>query len=300
MPTTSQTQRLKYQGQFLAEIMAHKREELPKLMREAPMADVRAAATVAPPPRDFAAALRPPDGPAGVRLIAEIKRASPSKGLLCRDFDPAVLAETYARSGAAAISVLTDARFFQGDLTHLARARQHLDALSGRTGGPPSRPLLRKDFIFDPYQIVAARAAGADAVLLIVAALSDRDLRQLLAETRRYRMEALVEVHSEAEVTRALAAGARVVGINNRDLRTFQVDLATTERLRPLVPPEVIVVTESGLHTPGDVQAMRDLRVDAMLVGEAFVKAPAGERAARVRELVEAGMPARPSTAGAA
>lgn len=292
-------QRTKYQGQFLAEIMAHKRDELPKLMREMSAADARAAAVVAPPPRDFAAALRPPDGPRGVRLIAEIKRASPSKGLLCRDFDPETLAETYARSGAVAISVLTDARFFQGDLAHLAQARHHLDALSLRPNGPPSLPLLRKDFVFDPYQVVAARAAGADAVLLIVAALSDRDLRDLLAETRRLGMEALIEVHSEPEVARALAAGARIIGINNRDLRTFQVDLATTETLSPMIPPDVIVVAESGLHTAEDVGRIRDLGVDAMLVGEAFVKAPADERAARVRRMAEAGRLAHP-TAGVA
>ncbi len=289
MPATSHTQRTQYQGQFLAEIMAHKRDELPRMMREAPAADVRAAASVAPPPRDLAAALRPPNGPPGVRLIAEVKRASPSKGLLCRDFDPTALAETYARSGAAAVSVLTDARFFQGDLAHLAQARHHLDALARRAGGPPSLPLLRKDFIFDPYQVAAARAAGADALLLIVAALSDRELRQLLAETRRLGMEALVEVHAEPEVARALAAGARIIGINHRDLRTFQVDLATSARLRPLIPADVVVVAESGLHTTADVQRMRDLGVDAILVGEAFVKAPAGERAARVRSLVEAG-----------
>lgn len=296
MPSTKRTQHIKYQGQFLAEIMAHKREELPKEMRTVPAADLRAAAVVAPPARDFAAALRPAGEPAGVRLIAEIKRASPSKGLLCRDFDPSVLAETYARSGAAAVSVLTDARFFQGDLAHLVQARHHLDALARRPHGPPSLPLLRKDFMFDPYQIMAARAAGADAVLLIVAALSDRDLRQLLAETRRLGMEALVEVHAEPEVGRALAAGARIIGINNRDLRTFQVDLATTERLRPLIPPAVIVVAESGLHLTADIHRMRDLGVDAVLVGEAFVKAPADERAARVRSIVQAGtLPVNPA-----
>ncbi len=299
MSSSKRTQRIKYQGQFLAEIMAHKRDEVPKEMREVPAADVRATAAVAPPPRDFVAALRPVDGPPGVRLIAEIKRASPSKGVLCRDFDPRALAEIYARSGAAAISVLTDARYFQGDLGHLAAARHHLDTLAGRAGGPPSLPLLRKDFIFDPYQVVAARAAGADAVLLIVAALGDRELRALLAETRRLRMEAIVEVHAAPEVARALAAGARIIGINNRDLRTFRVDLATTAQLRPLIPPDVIVVAESGLHTAADVQRLRELGIDAMLVGEAFVKAPADERPARVRAMAQAGLAGSSLPAGA-
>lgn len=293
MSNTNRTQRIKYQGKFLTEIMTHKRAELPKVMREVPLADLRATAAVAPPARDFAAALRPPDGPPGVRLIAEIKRASPSKGLLCRDFDPNTLAETYARSGAAAISVLTDARFFQGDLGHVSQVRQHLDTLANRAGGPPSLPLLRKDFIFDPYQIVAARAAGADAVLLIVAVLADRELRELLAETRRWRMEALIEVHAEDEVRRALAAGARIVGINNRDLRTFQIDLATTARLRPLIPPEVIVVAESGLNSAEEVGRLREQGVDAVLVGETFVKAAGDERAARVRSFVQAGRSGR-------
>jgi len=276
---------------FLDEIMAHKRVELPKEKREVSLADLRAAAAIAEPPRDFAAALRPAGGPPGVRLIAEIKRASPSRGLLCHDFDPVRLADVYRANGAAAISILTDARFFQGDLVHLSQVRQHF-MRPGQAGGGRPLPLLRKDFIFDPYQVWAARAAGADALLLIVAVLSDRELRSLLAETERLHMQALVEVHDESDVARGLAAGARIIGVNNRDLQTFAVDLATTERLRPLVPPEVIFVAESGIHTPDDVRRLRDLGVDAMLVGESLVKAAPAARPARVRELAQAGLAA--------
>ena len=288
--------RLMQQGMFLDEIMAHKRAELPKEKREVPLADLRAAVAVAEPTRDFAAALRPAAGPPGVRLIAEIKRASPSRGLLCHDFDPVRLADVYRANGAAAISILTDARFFQGDLVHISQVRQHfMRSLphSGPADAGRPLPLLRKDFIFDPYQVWAARAAGADALLLIVAVLSDRELRELLAETRRLQMEALVEVHDEDDVRRALAVGARIIGVNNRDLRTFAVDLATSERLRPLAPPEVIFVAESGIHTPDDVRRLRDVGVDAMLVGEALVKAAPAARPTRVRELAQAGLAGR-------
>ncbi|WP_343424477.1 indole-3-glycerol phosphate synthase TrpC [Candidatus Amarolinea dominans] len=300
-----QQQRLMQQGTFLDQIMAHKREELAKEKREVPLADLRAAAAVTEPPRDFAAALRPATGPVGVRLIAEIKRASPSKGLLCHDFDPVRLADVYSANGAAAISILTDARFFQGDLVHISQVRQHFmtqasaqprhplssrDRASGMPATVRPLPLLRKDFIFDPYQLWAARAAGADALLLIAAVLGDRELRDLLAETRRLQMEALIEVHDEGDVRRALAAGARIIGVNNRDLRTFAVDLATTARLRPLVPPEIIFVAESGIQTAADVHQLAALGVDAMLVGEAFVKAAAAARPTRVRELAQAGL----------
>ena len=290
-----QQQRLMQQGAFLEQIMAHKREELTQEKRDVALADLRAAVAVAEPPRDFFAALRPTGGPTGVRLIAEVKRASPSRGLLCHDFDPVRLADVYSANGAAAISILTDARFFQGDLVHVSQVRQHFMTAAGAHPGRPRPavrplPLLRKDFIFDPYQVWAARAAGADALLLIAAVLSDREVRDLLIETRRLQMEALVEVHDEDEVRRALAAGARIIGANNRDLRTFTIDLATTGRLRPLAPPEIIFVAESGIHTPADVRRLADLGVDAMLVGEAFVRAAAAERPARVRELARAGL----------
>lgn len=298
-------ERLKHKGQMLDEIMRWKREELPKRQREVPIANLRALAETLPAPLDFAAALRQP----GVSLIAEVKKASPSRGLLCRDFDPARLAETYAAGGAAAISVLTDSRFFQGQLEYLTAVKEAVmgggrDAGTGRRGdaemafpasprprvlssSPP--PVLRKDFIFDPYQVVEARVAGADALLLIVAVLGDNDLRNLLAETRQYGMAALVEVHDEQEVQRALAAGAHVIGVNNRNLRTFAVDLATTGRLRALIPASCVVVGESGIHTPEDVRQLAAMGVDAMLVGESLVTARPEERLRKVRSLVQAG-----------
>ena len=316
--STGREERLRHQGRMLDEIMRHKREELPARQREMPLATLRAFAATVPEPLDFAAALSRP----GVGLIAEIKQASPSRGLLCRDFDPARLARTYADGGAAAISVLTDARYFQGQLEYLttvketlAGARQWTEDKKAKESGatpPPAPPvqasltnqstnypsttppILRKDFIFHPYQVVEARVAGADALLLIVAVLGDNDLQQLLAETRRHGMEALVEVHSDEEVERALAAGARVLGINNRDLATFQVDLQTTDRLRRLVPGDRIVVSESGIHTPDDVRRLADMGVDAMLVGESLVTARPDERLAKVRSLVRAGRRARP------
>ncbi|MCB9154490.1 MAG: indole-3-glycerol phosphate synthase TrpC [Caldilineae bacterium] len=282
---------------MLDEIMRHKREELPKRMALVPITNLRALAMTIPDPVDFAAALRRP----GVSLIAEVKKASPSRGLLCRDFDPAMLASTYARGGAAAISVLTDARYFQGQLEYLTTvketvvgARETRDNKGGTaTKVPVSQstnvPVLRKDFIYDPYQVVEARVAGADALLLITAVLGDNELRNLLAETRRYGMEALVEVHDEVEVERALAAGAQVIGVNNRDLRTFTVDIATTERLRPLIPTDRVLVSESGIHTPADVRRLQGMGVDAMLVGESLVVAKPEERLGKVRELARAG-----------
>jgi indole-3-glycerol phosphate synthase len=276
------TKILQHKGEVLDEIMRWKREELPQLKREIAATNLQALAMVTPRPLDLAAALRPPDQPRRVRLIAEIKRASPSRGLLCRDFDPEQLAETYARNGAAAISCLTDGRFFQGDLRHLVLARQRLQTIG------KSLPILRKDFIFDSYQILEARAVGASGLLLIAAVLGDHDLRDLITETQRMHMTPLVEVHDEAEVDRALAAGATVIGINNRDLRTFQIDLGTTARLRPRIPEGHIVVAESGIHSVEDVHRLRDIGVDAMLVGEALVKANPDERGALVRTLSRA------------
>jgi indole-3-glycerol phosphate synthase len=282
-PLPPREERLRHQGKMLDEIMRHKRDEVAKRQAMMPLATLRALAETAPPPLDFAAALRRP----GVSLIAEVKKASPSRGLLCRDFDPASLAQVYLQGGAAAISVLTDARFFQGQLEHLTTVKETLTNLPIYQSTTP--PLLRKDFIYDPYQIVEARVAGADALLLIVAVLGDTELRRLLQETRHYGMEALVEVHDQGEVERALKAGARVIGVNNRDLRTFAVDIAATARLRPLIPTEFIMVSESGIHTPADVRRLKELGVDAMLVGESLVTAKPEERLGKVRELVRAG-----------
>ncbi len=294
-PLPPREERLRHQGKMLDEIMRHKRDEVPKRAAALPLTTLRALAETAPAPLDFAAALRGP----GVSLIAEVKKASPSRGLLCRDFDPARLAQVYAQGGAAAISVLTDARFFQGQLEYLTTVKETLgregERERGRHAPPPSLspsptpPVLRKDFIYDPYQVVEARVAGADALLLIVAVLGDNELKRLLAETRSYGMEALVEVHDGDEVARALKAGAQVIGVNNRDLRTFAVDIAVTARLRPLIPAECVLVSESGIHTPADVRRLKEMGVDAMLVGESLVTARPEDRLGKVRELVRAG-----------
>ncbi len=249
----------KQRGQILDEIMRYHREQLPKIMRQVSFEDVRAMASVTLPPIDFYAALKSP----GVSLIAECKKASPSKGLLVRNYDPANLARTYVKAGAKAISVLTDGRHFQGSLAHLHDVKE---AVGAKT------PVLRKDFIFHPYQVYEARAAGADAILLIAAVLGDNELRELLALTHKLAMHALVEVHTADELDRALALGPRIIGINNRNLQTFVVDFDNTARLRQRIPAEVVVVGESGLKTAADVKAMREIGVDAILVGETLVK----------------------------
>lgn len=258
---------------ILDTIVAHKREELQTLKVRQPLAELRAAVERAPRTRDFAAALAAP----GVRLIAEIKRASPSKGVFQADLEPVGLATTYVENGASAIAVLTDERFFQGHLDDLRRVKRAY----------PNVPVLRKDFLVDPYQVYEARAAGADAVLLIVAVLDDGLLADLLALTRELGTHALVEVHDEAELDRALKVEPPVIGINNRDLRDFTVDLATTERLHRLIPDGTIIVAESGIHATADVQRLARAGVDAVLVGEALVTAE--DTGAKVRELTSTG-----------
>ncbi len=210
-------------------------------------------------------------------IIAEIKRASPSRGRFPADVDPAMVAQQYVAGGAAAISVLTDEPFFQGSLDDLETAAEVAHAAT------PPTPVLRKDFIIDPYQVLEARARGADALLLIVAALDDAALATLLGVVRLQGMEALVEVHDEEEMARAAAAGATVIGINNRDLRTFSVDLALTERLAPLAPNDAVVVAESGIFTPDDVERLRQAGAKAVLVGESLITAP--DRAQALRAL---------------
>lgn len=231
-------------------------------------------------PLDFTAALRRP----GIALIAEVKRRSPSRGDLRPDLAPAALAEAYRRGGAAAISVLTEPEHFGGSLADLAAVRAALPR-SLPQGEPV--PLLRKDFTVHPYQIMEARATGADAVLLIVAALTDGDLAALSAEARRWGLACLVEVHDEVELARALRICPQVIGINSRNLRTMEVDLTVVERLRPAVPPGILVVAESGVRGPEDVRRLRDVGVDAVLVGEALVRSPRPELMARA--LAEAG-----------
>lgn len=259
---------------FLDRILDHKRAEVEQRRRDLPLEALAERCATAPQPRSFAAALRQPGR---VTLIAEVKKASPSKGVLIENFDPLALAQVYTDNGAAAISVLTDERFFQGSLTFLAGIRSQQPAANGP-------PLLRKDFIIDPYQVYEARAYGADALLLIVAALNDAQLGALLALTHELGMQALVEVHNEAELDRALHAGAAIIGVNNRDLHTFVTTLETTERLAARLPePRPVLVSESGIFSAADVARVRACGADAVLVGEALVKAE--DTAARVREL---------------
>ena len=255
---------------ILDNIVAAKRRELVLQKQTVSLETLERRIAVQPAPLNLSGALLG----GGVRLIAEVKKASPSRGLLCPDFDPVRLAGIYADNGAAAISVLTDPRF-QGELEHIAQIKQ--------AGASQRGPVLRKDFIFDPYQIYEARAVGADALLLIVAILSPQQLRDLLALSLNLWMQCLVEVHDETELQTALDAGAEIIGINNRDLRTFTVDLAVTERLAPLVSRGKVIVSESGIKTREHVQRLGQLPVHSVLVGEGLVTAP--NVAEKVREL---------------
>jgi indole-3-glycerol phosphate synthase len=268
---------------MLDEIMRYHREQLPKIMREVSPADVRALASVAPPALDLTAALSRP----GVTLIAECKKASPSKGLLVRHYDPARLAETYVRAGAGAISVLTDGRHFQGSLADLRDVKESVADLRRvlPDRGDPRRaagiPVLRKDFIFDPYQVYEARAAGADAILLIAAVLDGSELSRLGELADSLGMRALIEVHDEEELARVLPLRPAIVGINHRNLQTFEVDLGTSARLRPLIPAGVLVVAESGIASAEDVRRLGELGVDAVLVGETLLRSRDLYRATR-------------------
>ena len=255
---------------ILDKIVAAKREELAEAQRAAPLAAVERAGSERPPPISLSAALNAD----GIRLIAEVKKASPSRGLLSPDFDPVRLAGAYVANGAAAVSCLTDPRF-QGELAHLSAIKQA--GASGRA------PVLRKDFIFDPYQVYEARAAGADGILLIVAILESSLLRELLEMSHSLGMQCLVEVHDESELEASVEAGAEIIGVNNRDLHTFTTDLAVTQRLAPQVPQGKVTVSESGIFTADDLQILSTFRVNAVLVGEAIVTAP--DVAAKVREL---------------
>ena len=263
---------------ILANIVANTRSEVERRKAHTPLDALVARAADAPPARAFDAALRLPDR---VALIAEVKQASPSRGVLIEPFDHLAIAKTYCASGASALSVLTDEHFFRGSLAFLAQIR----ALPEVAGERPT-PLLRKDFIVDPYQVHEARAAGADALLLIVAVLDDAALRALLALTHEVGLQALVEIHDEAELARALDAGASIVGINNRDLRSFHTSLQVTERLARALPTgksRPALVSESGIFSAADVARVRDCGADAVLVGEALITAP--NMAERTRSL---------------
>ena len=244
---------------FLAELLARKREEVARSHAAGVVDRLRELAAAAPPPRSLGAVLSPSGG--ATRVIAEVKRASPSVGSI-RELDPAVIARAYVRGGAAAISVLTDAAGFGGSLDDLRAVREAVAV-----------PLLRKDFILDPVQLLEARAAGADAVLLIVAALDPTALRGLTEAAAELGLEALVEVHTGAELDRARAAGARLIGINHRDLGTFEVDLGVSERLLPGMRGDEVVVCESGIRGPADVARLRAAGAANFLVGEALVRA---------------------------
>ncbi|MGW8256972.1 MAG: indole-3-glycerol phosphate synthase TrpC [Thermoguttaceae bacterium] len=245
---------------ILDDIVAFKREEIESAKAVVDISKLRREATDAPPPRDFLAALS--EGPP-IRLIAEVKKASPSAGLIRDDFDPVEIARIYQQHGATCISVLTDRQFFQGSLDHLRQIRAAIDL-----------PLLRKDFIIDEFQVWEARAAGADAVLLIAECLDDEKLRTLHDLIEKLGMCALVEIHQAENLRRVLDIGARLLGINNRDLRTFHVDLGHCMRLRKDVPAGRIVVGESGIRTRRDAEQLQNAGLHAMLVGETFMARP--------------------------
>lgn len=242
---------------ILDKILAQKVVEVEARQVKMPINDLMNLAKVACVPRNFAAALKKDT----VALIAEVKKASPSKGVLIEQFEPISLGVTYAENGASAISVLTDEQFFQGHLSYLTAVRGHVRV-----------PVLRKDFIIDPYQVLEARSAEADAVLLIVAALDDGQLAELHQLILEQGMTPLVEVHNVAELERALRVGARVIGVNNRDLHTFHVDLTITAQIAEIAPDDVILVAESGLQTVDDVRHMGEIGAHAVLVGEGLVK----------------------------
>lgn len=240
----------------LDKIVATKRDEIAAAKTARPIEELRAALADAPPVRDFFAALsRKKDDP--IRLIAEVKKASPSKGLIRADFDPVSIATTYSENGASCISVLTDEQYFQGNLKYLTDVRNAVPI-----------PVLRKDFLIDSYQLLEARVAGADAVLLIAECLDDCNLRKLHNDAVELGMTPLVEFYEPANRERVLEAGATLVGINNRDLRTFETDLQHTIRLRAEIPQECILVGESGIHSRADAELLQSAGVDAILVGE--------------------------------
>ena len=260
---------------ILDKIFATKHLEVAASLKLRPLAQVRRDAEQAPPALAFVKALRRPAPRAPLRLVAEVKCASPSRGLLVDHFDPLHLAALYQQNGAAAISVLTDETYFKGSLSIL----EQIAAIQ------PRLPLLRKDFIYDPYQVYESRAAGADAVLLIAAHLQPGLLADLLAQVQNLGMAALVEVHTAAELEQALCFAPRLVGINNRDLHDFKVDLQICLDLRRAIPPGVTVVAESGIHTAADVARLAEAGMDAMLVGEALVTAP--DPAQKIRSLLQ-------------
>jgi indole-3-glycerol phosphate synthase len=255
---------------ILERIVAAKRREIESRRKEVPVEVLRQRLAAAPPVRDFRAALA--NAP-GVAVIAEVKKASPSAGVLRADFDPVGIARIYARHGASAISVLTDEPFFQGRLSYLTQVREAV-----------TPPVLRKDFILDPYQVLEARVAGADAVLLIAEILDDRILPTLLGEIDALGMHALVELYEPENLDRVLASGARLIGVNNRNLRTFVTTLDHTLAIAARMPPDVCLVSESGIRTRDDIKRLAAAGVKAVLIGETLMRAP--DIAAKLQELL--------------
>jgi indole-3-glycerol phosphate synthase len=248
---------------ILAAIAEYKRREVAERKGRLPTSELEARIAAMEPPRGFASALRRHRPAGGLALIAEVKKASPSKGLIREDFDPAQIAAAYAEAGAACLSVLTDAPSFQGSEAYLTAARE-----------AAGLPCLRKDFMVDPWQVAESRAIGADAILVILAMVDDSLAADLMAEAARYGMDVLVETHDAQEISRAAALGAELIGVNNRDLRTFVTDLAVTEALAPKAPPNCCLVTESGIFTAADAARMARAGASAMLVGESLMRQP--------------------------
>ena len=255
---------------ILDDITEHKRREVARDRGKTPFSDLVLAVKDAPAARDFTAALRRPDG-APVRIIAEVKKASPSKGVIREDFHPVEIAQVYEANGASAISVLTDERFFRGALPYMTEVKASVGL-----------PVMRKDFIIDEYQIYQSRAAGADALLLIAAILTGDEIKRFLDTAAGLGLYCLVEVHDEAELDAAVEAGARLIGVNNRDLKTFRVDISTTVRLAPLAPAGAILVSESGVQSREDVRFLGQNGVHAVLIGESLMRSP--DIGAKLRE----------------
>ncbi|MGZ3404202.1 MAG: indole-3-glycerol phosphate synthase TrpC [Phenylobacterium sp.] len=256
---------------ILDRIAAYKREDVAQRKIVRPLAELESAAREVSEPRGFRAALERAHRPGRLALIAEIKKASPSKGLIRADFDPSALAHAYEDGGATCLSVLTDTPSFQGADDHLVVARMAVGL-----------PCLRKEFLVDPWQVTESRALGADAVLVILAMVDDSLASDLMEAARTHGMDVLVETHDEAELMRAVALKADLIGINNRDLRTFDVDLAVTERLAAAAPGSALLVTESGVATPADAERLERSGAKAMLVGESLMRQPDVEAATRI------------------